>query len=292
MASHPFQLLEVFAETPGTGNLLPVVLDADELTDKSMARVARRMKQSETSFVQAATDPAASYRHRIWTVAEELPFAGHPSVGTAVAVAIARNVETSELIQQTVSGLHSLSVRLAPDRRSGHAALRQPPLEIGSVVDAIPLMRAYGLVAADAHTELPAQLVSTGLSSLVVPLRAVEALGRVRMDPAAVEAAVAGLASAGVDAHKPLNCYFVAPVDETTWRARCLALDFAGFEDPATGSAAGPFGAWLAHLGGPSRITVLQGVEMGDPSRIEVDATDGIVIRGRVLVRAVGTIEL
>ena len=103
------------------------------------------------------------------------------------------------------------------------------------------------------------------------------------MDPVAVRAALTPIADP-----ERLNCYFVAERDTTTWRARSLALDINGWEDPATGSAAGPFGGWLARLGGPSRITVLQGVEMGDPSRIDVDVSDGIVISGRVLVRSIG----
>ena len=107
------------------------------------------------------------------------------------------------------------------------------------------------------------------------------------MDPVAVRPALAAIGEPD-----RLTCYFVAEVDATTWRARSLALDLVGWEDPATGSAAGPFGGWLAGLGGPSRITVLQGVEMGDPSRIDVDTGDGIVISGQVLVRATGTIEL
>ena len=157
--------------------------------------------------------------------------------------------------------------------------------------DPVPVLLAFGLVAEDAHPELPAQLVSTGLATLVLPLRDVAALGRVRMEPLAVGRAIEVVLGSATDPGW-LNCYFVTPVGATTWRARSLALDIAGWEDPATGSAAGPFGGWLAHLGGPSRMTVLQGVEMGDPSRIDVDVSEGIVIGGRVQVRARGTIDL
>ncbi|MET0771855.1 MAG: PhzF family phenazine biosynthesis protein [Candidatus Limnocylindrales bacterium] len=297
MAMHPFQLLEVFAATPGSGNLLPVVLDADGVSDERMALVALRMRQSETSFVQAATEPGASYRHRIWTVVEELPFAGHPSVGTAVAVALHRGEGTAVYVQQTGAGLQRLDVTIASDRRSGHAALHQPPLQLGAVVDPSDLLRAFGLDAADAHPGLPAQVVSTGLPALVIPLRDVAALGRVRMDPGPVAAALAALPLGDAGAHKALNCYFATPVggthhDAAEWRTRCLALDLPGYEDPATGSAAGPFGAWVALQGGRRRILVIQGVEMGDRSDIQVDTAEGIVISGQVLVRATGSIEL
>jgi trans-2,3-dihydro-3-hydroxyanthranilate isomerase len=294
---HHFQLLEVFARTPGSGNLLPVILDADDVSDERMALVALRMRQSETSFVQTATDPGASYRHRIWTVVEELPFAGHPSVGTAVAVALHRGGSDVTYTQQTGAGLQRLEVTIADDRRSGRAALHQPPLQLGPVVDPSGLLGAFGLNATDAHPGLPAQVVSTGLPALVIPLRDIAALGRMRMDPGPVGAALAALPLGDAGAHKALNCYFATPVGgdpatATEWRTRCLALDLPGYEDPATGSAAGPFGAWVAVQGGQARILVIQGVEMGDRSDIEVDTTDGIVISGQVLVRATGTIEL
>ena len=236
-------------------------------------------------------DPGASYRHRIWTVVEELPFAGHPSVGTAVAVALHRGEATATYVQQTGAGLQRLDVTIAGDRRSGHAALHQPPLQLGPVVDASGLLRAFGLDPADAHADLPAQVVSTGLPALVIPLRDVATLGRVRMDSEPVRAALEALPLGDAGAHKALNCYFATPVggdpvQAVEWRTRCLALDLPGYEDPATGSAAGPFGAWVAIQGGAARILVIQGVEMGDRSDIEVDTTDGIVISGQVLVRA------
>jgi trans-2,3-dihydro-3-hydroxyanthranilate isomerase len=291
VTKRPLHLLDVFAEHPLEGNLHAVIQDADDIVDGQMAQLSRRLRLSETSFVQSPTTDVvangASYRHRIWTVGGEIPFAGHPSIGTAVSVAIDRGLRRADFMQQTPSGLQPLHVEIAADLGSGTATLRQNALVLGDVIDPGPILRAFGLTADDAHPDLPAQLVTTGLDSVVLPLRDVAALGRVRMDPAAVHAALAPVAEPD-----RINCYFVTPRDVTTWRARSFALDIAGWEDPATGSAAGPFGGWLAHLGGPSRITVLQGVEMGDPSRIEVDVSDGIVIGGRVLVRAIGSIEL
>jgi trans-2,3-dihydro-3-hydroxyanthranilate isomerase len=165
------------------------------------------------------------------------------------------------------------------------------------MVDPSDLLRALGLDVSDAHPELSAQVVSTGLPSLVVPLRDIDALGRAHMDARPVAAALAALPLGGAAAHMALNCYFATPVDgppatAVEWRTRCLALDLPGYEDPATGSAAGPFGAWVALQGGPARIHVVQGVEMGDRSDIDVDTHDGIVVSGQVLVRARGIIEL
>jgi trans-2,3-dihydro-3-hydroxyanthranilate isomerase len=284
-------MLDVFAERPMEGNLHAVIRDADDVPDAIMATLSRRLRLSETSFVQTPTAmgaaAGATYRHRIWTVAGEIPFAGHPSIGTAVSVALARDLDAADFVQQTPSGLQPLHVTIDRDRLGGRASLRQDPLVLGDVVQPDLILRAFGLDATDRHPDLPAQLVSTGLESVLLPVRDVAALGRVRMDPVEVRAALASIADP-----VRLNCYFVTPIDEATWRARSLALDLLGWEDPATGSAAGPFGGWLARLGGPTRITVLQGVEMGDPSRIDVDVTDGIVISGRVLVRSTGSIDL
>lgn len=287
MATHPLLLLDVFAVAPATGNPLAVVLAANDVPDAAMATLARRLRLSETSFVQSPTTQGATYRHRIWTPTGEIPFAGHPSVGTAVAVALDRGLDTVDLVQETPSGLQPLRVTIDPDQRAGSASLRQGPLRLGAEVDSRPILAAFGLDASDAHPDHPAQLATTGLDTLLVPLRDLDALARARMAVGPVTAALAAL-----DAPGWLNCYFVAPLDATTWRARNLAPDIVGFEDPATGSAAGPFGGWLAARGGPTRVTVLQGVEMGDPSRIEVDAGDGVVISGRVLVRATGSIDL
>ncbi len=269
------------------GNPLTVIRDADAVPDEAMARLARRLRLSETSFVQTATVPDATYRHRIWMPTGEIPFAGHPSIGTAVSVALARGLGEADFVQQTPSGLQSLHVEIAAGRGGGTASLRQNPLVQGEVVDPVPVLQAFGLDATDILNGLPAQVVSTGLESLILPLRSVEALGRVRMNHEAVTNALRGIAE-----WERMNCYFVAQVTPDTWRARNLSVTIVGWEDPATGSAAGPFGGWLALHGGPSRITVLQGVEMGDPSRIDVDVSDGIVISGPVLVRATGSIDL
>jgi trans-2,3-dihydro-3-hydroxyanthranilate isomerase len=287
MATHPRYLLDVFAVGPGTGNPLAVVLDADDVPDDAMANLARRLRLSETSFVQSPRADGATYRHRIWTPTGEIPFAGHPSVGTGVAVVLDRGLDAANVVQETPSGLQPLSVTIAPDRRGGSASLRQGPLRLGAEVDPTDILRAFGLDPADAHPDLPAQVATTGLDTLLLPLRSVDALSRARMDVGPLTAALGALEAPGW-----LNCYLVAQVDHATWRARNLAPDIVGYEDPATGSAAGPLGGWLAGHGYPPRMTVLQGVEMGDPSRIDVDASDGIVISGQALVRGTGSIDL
>jgi PhzF family phenazine biosynthesis protein len=140
MSLHPLTFVDVFAVHPLEGNMLPVVHDADDVTDATMARFARRMRQSETSFVQTATSSSADYRHRIFTVAAELPFAGHPSLGAAAAICHRRGIGELEVVQQTGSGEQRLVVRL--DGGSGTASIWQDEPVFGEVVDASGALEA------------------------------------------------------------------------------------------------------------------------------------------------------
>src|SRR5919201_2756925 len=106
----PYTLLDVFTDTPLAVNPLAVVPDADGVVENVMLRFARETRLAETTFVQTATADGASYRNRIWTVTEELPFAGHPSLGTAVAVALQRGDEDVVYHQQTLAGIQEVAV--------------------------------------------------------------------------------------------------------------------------------------------------------------------------------------
>src|SRR4051812_40301332 len=110
--ARPYTVVDVFTEQPLQGNALAVVRDADDLDDEQMAAFARETRLSETTFVQTATAEGADYRNRIFTVAGEIPFAGHPSLGTAVAVARARGEREAKYVQQTGAGLQPVDVRL------------------------------------------------------------------------------------------------------------------------------------------------------------------------------------
>ena len=103
--NHRIAWLDVFAERPLAGNALAVVDDADDVDDEAMLAFAKEMDLSETTYVQSADAEGADYRNRIFTVATELPFAGHPSLGTAVAVARWRGLDEASFTQQTPAGL-------------------------------------------------------------------------------------------------------------------------------------------------------------------------------------------
>ncbi len=131
---HPATWLDVFAEGPLQGNLHLVVHDADDLADDVMATFSARTRLAETSFVQTATEPGATYRHRIYVPGKEVPFAGHPSLGTAAAHAWRIGQRTGTFVQQTASGLQRLDVDLG--ETVGTVAIHQNPAEFGEAVSA------------------------------------------------------------------------------------------------------------------------------------------------------------
>src|SRR4051794_33149648 len=118
--------LDVFTSTPLAGNGLAVIHDADDLDDWTMLRIARETNLSETTFVQTATTSAADYRNRIFTIVEEIRFAGHPSLGTAVALARERGETEARYIQQTIVGVQPVEVEVIGDRARA-SMLQEPP---------------------------------------------------------------------------------------------------------------------------------------------------------------------
>jgi trans-2,3-dihydro-3-hydroxyanthranilate isomerase len=270
MSSHPFFWLDVFAESSLAGNGLAVVLDADRVGDPEMLAFARETGLSETTFVQSpsaeAEDAGADYRNRIWTIGAEVPFAGHPSLGTAVAVAIERGLEETTFTQETGVGLQQVDVTAAGD--AWRASVLQEPAEFGEVYSRVRIAALLGLEDAQLHPDYSAQLVSTGFPTLLVPLRDEAALAGVVPDRAEFEKFEFG--------DLAVNVYpFVFDVPSRAARSRCFALDLGDFEDPATGSAAGPLVAYLQDILDIDRIEIRQGVEMGRPSLIEARMDSG-----------------
>jgi trans-2,3-dihydro-3-hydroxyanthranilate isomerase len=283
--SVPFTLLDVFAVRPLEGTLHAVVDDADGVGAQAMATLARRLRLPETSFLQASDSPTADYRHRIFTIAGEIPFAGHPSLGAGAAWCRRRGRARADVVQSTGAGEQRLEVAL--DGRSGEVTIHQNPPVFGAQVDAGALLDGLGLPRGAAHRALPPQLVSTGLATLVVPLAEHDALSRIRVDWARLAPPLAPLTHVAA-----LNCYVVAERGEGRWSARCFAQDIGGGEDPATGSAAGPLGAYLRARTGIEHIVVDQGVDLGSPSRLTVDTRDGIRVGGTVHLLAEGEMTL
>jgi trans-2,3-dihydro-3-hydroxyanthranilate isomerase len=281
LAGRPYTLVDVFTDRPLAGNGLAVVHDADRVGDEVMLAFARETRLSETTFVQAASAADADYRNRIWTMAGEIPFAGHPSLGTAVAVALERGEEDVVYRQQTLAGVQPVQVRRRGDRAT--ASVLQEPAEAGEELDPAAVMAAVGLAPGEAHPELPPQAVSTGLATVLVPLADAGALARLRADRAAIAALQDGT----------FNLYLFAPDPGSgTARARMFPSELES-EDPATGSAAGPLMAYLHQRLGLERLEITQGVEMGRPSILRAEMENGRPrVGGEVVVVVTGTVRL
>jgi trans-2,3-dihydro-3-hydroxyanthranilate isomerase len=243
---------------PLAGNPVAVVHDADGVDDETMLAFARETRLSETCFVQSATVDGADYRNRIWTVAREIPFAGHPSLGVAVAVARRRAERETALTQQTGAGLQRLDV--AGDGARWHASVLTEPVSFGAELDPADVMAAVGLAPDDADPDRLPRFATVGLDTLIAPVARTDALSRAAPDFDRIDA---------LSDLEDFNFYLVA-LDRSAerGRARMFTRLIPGSEDPATGSAVAPLCGYLADREDWTRIEVIQGVEMGRPSRL------------------------
>jgi trans-2,3-dihydro-3-hydroxyanthranilate isomerase len=284
-----FVLCDVFAERPFTGNQLAVFLDGTLVDDKTMALLAREFGWSEITFVMPA-EGGGPIRVRIWTPQGELPFAGHPTVGTAVVLAAEGITQPGLTLLELGIGAVAVEVSLTGPA-GGTAIMTQRQPAFGRILEnRAALAAALGLAADDLAPGLPIQFVSTGLEHLIMPLRSHEALSSVR----AVDTAFGVVREAGA---RWVYVFCVdTPGSSAAARARLLA---PGLEDAATGSAAGPLGAYLVRYGlhRAGAMDIEQGVEMGRPSRIQVDVPtaageiEAVRVSGSVRIWAKGTLE-
>jgi trans-2,3-dihydro-3-hydroxyanthranilate isomerase len=279
MRPYRMTLVDVFTETRFGGNQLAVFHDGEGLADDQMQAIAREMNFSETTFVLPSTDPSADARVRIFTPGRELPFAGHPVIGTAFVLARERSRGDVRL----ELGIGTLGVQAdAGDGISGHATMEQPlpTFEPAPSSDPAVLAGLLGLDASDVASETPAEIGSAGNPFLYVRLRSLGAVRRARGIAEAMERYFAG--------HHHAAIYLFSTETETPEAAAharmfSLALGASVREDPATGSAAGPAGGYLLRHGlvGPGRLLLEQGYEMLRPSQIEV----GLTVTGGALSR-------
>jgi trans-2,3-dihydro-3-hydroxyanthranilate isomerase len=280
-----YTLLDVFTSTRLQGNPLAVVHGADGVSDAAMHAFARETRLSETAFVQAPTVAGADYRNRIWTMAAEARFAGHPSLGVAAAVARERGDSSVTYTQQTHAGLQPIDVEIAGD--AIHASMLQEPAEFGPELDPSDVLGAVGLSDDDADPELPCQAVSTGAYHVLAPVRDDAVLAGLWPDYDRIAGLLAPYAGG--------LCLYVTSVDAGAGnaRARAFTTRAESGEDPATGSAAGPLCAYLAERTGARAVTVSQGVEMGRASRLVCELEgDRVRVGGDVVVVADGNVFL
>ena len=292
-----FVTLDVFTERRFAGNPLAVVLDSEGLDGATMQAIAREFNLSETVFVLPAVHRSHRARLRIFTPAIEIPFAGHPTVGTAVLLRRIDAAGDGELIlEEDVGDVRCVAEPIGPDGGRAKFELPKLPQEIGPAAANDRLAAALGIDAGDIGFDrfVPARW-SAGAAYTFVPLRSLAAIRKCRVAPAQWDA---------IDRHGPSGAFaFCRDTVEQghSFHARMFAPGFGIAEDPATGSAVAAFAGLLARCetlaDGEHRFRIEQGYEMGRPSLIELSVSleeeklVAAAIGGEAVIVSQGTIE-
>ncbi|MFI7211026.1 PhzF family phenazine biosynthesis protein [Micromonospora maritima] len=284
MSTLAYEIVDVFTDRPFAGNPLAVVFGAESLATEQMQALAQEFNLSETVFVLAPTQAGATYRARIFTPVDELPFAGHPSVGAAVTASRRGVFGVGRVTQECGAGVLPIEVTATGATLTGGTPTLGPEL------DPEPLLEMVGLTAAD-HAGPPPRVAGCGLEFPYLPVRP-DAVARARLNAAAAE-------RYGVE-HVSL---FSWDADAQTAHARVFVPGLGVPEDPATGSAALGLGVWLVASGllpgeGRSAYGVRQGVEINRPSALACTVTAsggtavGATVSGQVMPVARGEITV
>ncbi|MCM3876917.1 MAG: PhzF family phenazine biosynthesis protein [Thermoanaerobaculia bacterium] len=304
-----FVTCDVFTDRPFTGNQLLVVPDARGLTTALMQAVAREINYSESTFVLPPKDPAHAYLQRTFVPVKELPYAGHPTVGTAIVMAALGRIAADApdgVVPVTIEvGFGPLGLELLKaDGRVSRVRMEQgkPVWKEPVTGDDVKgqIAAALGVPFDALHASLPPQAVGTGNTFLMVPLASVEAVSSALADTRMLNHLERELGVTGL---------FFFAIDESGGKPRLRARMFAPGagvpEDPATGSAAGPVGVYLALHGavpggvalGRGRFTIDQGIEMGRPSELDVTVLvengrpSGVRVEGGAVLMMRGEID-
>jgi trans-2,3-dihydro-3-hydroxyanthranilate isomerase len=270
---------DVFSSKPLEGNSLAVFSDARGLSDAEMQAIAKEMNLSETTFIfprDPEIEGEQGIRVRIFTVEEELPFAGHPTLGTAFA--LRGDSDAKEIALELNVGKVPVRFEVSPGEPIFGEMTQIAPV-FGLQHDRDALARATGISLEDFDAGLPIQTVSTGIPYVVTPLRSLAAIQKLRVD-------LHG-ASEYMERTGSKFLYFVTRETVDPAAGLHARMIFYNGEDPATGSAAGCAAAWMVAHGvakPDERVLIEQGVEMRRPSRIFVRASrhDNRIVNVRV----------
>ena len=253
------RIVDVFTDKALAGNQLAVVLDGEGLSRDHMQRIARELNFSETTFILRPDDAASAARVRIFTPAQELKFAGHPTIGTAWVLFDEGVAKGDQLVLE--EGIGPVAVR----RDGAMLWMTHPPVEFAEVLPHARVTEAIGLVESAAVADVPAQVVTTGTPFLFIALS----------DKRAVDHAVSDRRRLvrlleGHDAH---GVFLFATAGPGRLYSRMFDIDIS--EDPATGSASGPLGAFVVRYGLVDRapnvsIVSEQGTKMGRQSFVHI----------------------
>jgi trans-2,3-dihydro-3-hydroxyanthranilate isomerase len=301
--AYDFAQVDVFAERPLEGNALAVFTDARGLSDDEMQAIARETNLSETTFIfprAAEVERERGIHVRIFLTTEEVPFAGHPTLGTASWLYLNHPIlRGAEQITLDL-GVGPITVRFKPqqhDEPGVFGTMRQNDPTFGEALyasqDRAALAAALSISIDDLASDLPVQVISTGMSFCIVPLRSVEAAARLSIVPQDARRYLDRIGA------KFFHC--ITPANENSgadWHAR---MQFDRGEDPATGSASGCTIAYLVRhglAGSEQPIVIEQGIEMLRPSRIHVsaalenNAVTKVFVGGRTIPVASGRLFL
>ena len=300
-----FYQADVFTGQPFGGNPVAVFPDAGGLTDDQLQQVAREMNLSETVFVFPPTDPAAVVKLRIFTPTQEIPFAGHPVIGTFYVLArlglIAVPEPVTRVVQECNIGLFPVELH-AEDGQVERVVMTQPKPEfLGLVEETEDLYKVASALGLSKHViadmKWPIEVVSTGLPVLIVPVRTLTAVRLIRPDASAITDLCRRFGANGIMAFTTVT---VEP--SATVHTRMFAPSIGILEDPATGSASGALGAYLVQNGvvdvaPTTEIVVEQGYEIERPSQILVrvesddDAIQTVKVGGQCVMVVEGTLN-
>jgi len=307
MKEYRFIQVDVFTDRPFGGNPLAVFPEAEGLTTEEMQRLAREMNLSESTFVLPTRAPAADFKVRIFTPAKELPFAGHPVVGTHWVLAHLGRVSLRQPVTRVRFelgvGVLPADLRVANGRVERVVMTQGRPTFQAVLEDVTDLAAGLGLAPeAIIETGLPVQVVSTGVPQMMVPVRSLAEVQA--LDPAGLNVTALNRACHAVGTECVLVFTFETERPEATAHVRVFAPLLGVPEDPATGSANGALGAYLVHqrampLTEPTTyILSEQGAEIDRPSTlyVEVDHKDkettAVRVGGQVAPVAEGVVRL
>lgn len=296
-----FYQADVFTSEPFGGNPVAVIPDAQGLNDDQLQQIAREMNLSETVFVFPPTDKAAVARLRIFTPTQEIPFAGHPVLGTFFVLAELGIIPVKEpitrLMQECNIGLFPVELHAEVGQVERIVMTQPKPEFLGPVEETEDLYKVAGALGLSkyviADAKWPIEVVSTGLPVLIVPVRTLTAVRSIRPDASAISDVCRRFGANGIMVFTTVT---VEP--SSTVHTRMFAPSIGILEDPATGSASGALGAYLVQNGvvevtPTTEIIAEQGYAIDRPSRIfvQVDSDDDVIQSVKVGGECVMVIE-
>jgi trans-2,3-dihydro-3-hydroxyanthranilate isomerase len=295
MRTYRYLHLDVFTDRPFEGNQLAVFPEPGGLTTDEMQRITKEMNFSECTFIFPAETADTGVRMRIFTPGEELPMAGHPTIGSTYALVHERTIApgSSQFVFGLGVGPTPVSLEWQGDALDFVWMTQQPPAFQGRIGDRQAFAGAIGLAPGELAADLPVEVLSCGVPFLLAPIASRDAVDRLSIDRRAYRDVCV---ASGLE-ELPLFAFTTdrsgAAGDETVY-SRMLAPSLGVSEDPATGSASGPLGCYLATYGMIPAAAIahhvsLQGALMGRPSRIHIsiDQEAGRITRVRVGGRSV-----